>query len=160
MPKCLLSQTLQAWRHALYSTLMYSTVGPADIVQLELCDVRYPLALSQARSYFVQLAHLNLLSCKPETVRAWQIALCTANTLFRTLETNIPRNETARPRSQFLHLCISERFIYYQVRSDYFAAARWSDRGNKYINKDTCMRKLGTRPRSFISGNTSIGSCL
>jgi hypothetical protein len=32
--------------------------------------------------------------------------------LYRKFGTNVPRYETARPRSQFLHLCISERFIY------------------------------------------------
>jgi hypothetical protein len=29
--------------------------------------------------------------------------LCTANALYRKFKTNIPRNETARPRTQFLH---------------------------------------------------------
>jgi len=32
--------------------------------------------------------------------------------LFRKFETYIPRNETARPRSQFLYSCFCERFIY------------------------------------------------
>ncbi len=49
---------------------------------------------------------------------------CTANTLYRKFETNIPRNETARPRSQFLHSCICERFIYSHDQSAYFAAAK------------------------------------
>jgi hypothetical protein len=35
--------------------------------------------------------------------------------LHRKFETNIPRNETARSRSQFLHSCICERFIYYHI---------------------------------------------
>ncbi len=35
----------------------------------------------------------------------------TAKTLFRKLKTNIPRNETAQPRCQFLHSCIFEQFI-------------------------------------------------
>ncbi len=33
-------------------------------------------------------------------------------TLYQKLEKYIPRNETAQPRSQFLHSCIWERFIY------------------------------------------------
>jgi hypothetical protein len=36
----------------------------------------------------------------------------------------IPRNETARPRSQFLHSCICERCIYSQDQSAYFTAAK------------------------------------
>ncbi len=34
---------------------------------------------------------------------------------------NIPRNETARPRSQFMHSCIGERFLYSHDLSTYFA---------------------------------------
>ncbi len=34
---------------------------------------------------------------------------CSANTLYRKIKTNIPRNETARSCSQFLHSCICER---------------------------------------------------
>jgi hypothetical protein len=45
-------------------------------------------------------------------------------TLNQKIETNIPRNETARPRSQFLHSCIGERFIYSHDRSAYFAIKR------------------------------------
>jgi hypothetical protein len=30
---------------------------------------------------------------------------CTAKTLYRKFETNIPRNKTARPGSQFIHSC-------------------------------------------------------
>jgi hypothetical protein len=36
----------------------------------------------------------------------------TANTLYRKFETNISRNETVRPSSQFIHSCICEKFIY------------------------------------------------
>ncbi len=32
--------------------------------------------------------------------------------LQRKVETNVPRNETAQPRSQLLHSCICELFIY------------------------------------------------
>jgi len=53
-----------------------------------------------------------------------QLFLCTAKTLYRKFETNIPRNETMRLHSKFLHSCICERFIYSQVRPAYFAAAK------------------------------------
>jgi hypothetical protein len=38
--------------------------------------------------------------------------LYAAKTLYRKLETNIPRYETARSRSQFLHSCILEIYIF------------------------------------------------
>jgi hypothetical protein len=41
----------------------------------------------------------------------------TTNALYRKFEASISRNETARPRSQFLHSCICERFIYFHGRS-------------------------------------------
>ncbi len=46
------------------------------------------------------------------------------STLYRKSDLYIPKNETARPRSQFLHSCICERFIYSQDRSSYLAAAK------------------------------------
>ncbi len=36
---------------------------------------------------------------------------CTAKIVYRISETNIPRNETAWPQSQFLHSCFCEWFI-------------------------------------------------
>ncbi len=80
----------------------------------------------------------------------------TLNTMHRKFHTNIPRNETARPRSQFLYLCISERYACIHDWSTYFAAAE-KDGPIVGINKsltDTWMWKFGTRPRSFIFGNT------
>ncbi len=80
----------------------------------------------------------------------------------------IPRNETAQPRSQFLHSCtrICARFLYSQYRSSYLASAKsW-----EYINRSQIL-EYGNwetehydsvleimEPRSFISGNTSIGT--
>jgi hypothetical protein len=56
----------------------------------------------------------------------------TAKTLYRKFETDIHRNETARPRFLFLHSCICERFISFHDRSAYFAAENgWTDRWNK-----------------------------
>jgi hypothetical protein len=52
-------------------------------------------------------------------------------TLHRKFETKIPRNETARPRSQVLNSCICERIIYSHERSAYFAVLRLrTDPGN------------------------------
>ncbi len=59
----------------------------------------------------------------------------TAKNQYRKSETNIPRQEIARPQSQFLHSCVCGRFIYSHDRSAYSAAGNmWSDPGN-YINR-------------------------
>jgi hypothetical protein len=58
----------------------------------------------------------------------------TAKTLYRKFETNIPRKGTARLRSQFLHSCFCERFIYSHDRSAYSAAGKYVDRSWDYIN--------------------------
>jgi hypothetical protein len=78
----------------------------------------------------------------------------TANTLHRKLKTTIPRNETARPRSQFLHLCICKRYTIFS-RSIYLFCC--SNKGGpieswEYITRShTDTMKLGTRPRvSFL----------
>ncbi len=58
----------------------------------------------------------------------------------------IPRNETARPhyfQNRIIMSClpvpihsyICERFIYFQYRSVYFAAAKYADRSWKFINR-------------------------
>ncbi len=116
--------------------------------RLILCNLRYVHVMNSIHllvrmaeaitacmrsSLYVQLSHLQLLYGKQETIRAWQIALCTSNTLCQKLETNIPRNEPARSRSQFPHSCICERFIYYHVRfgpTILMQQNRWTDRGN------------------------------
>jgi hypothetical protein len=46
-------------------------------------------------------------------------------TLYRKSDLCIPRNETARPHSQFLHLCIFERFLISHDRSAYLAATKY-----------------------------------
>ncbi len=40
----------------------------------------------------------------------------TTKTVYRKFETSIPRNETARPQSQFIHSWFCERFIYSNTR--------------------------------------------
>jgi hypothetical protein len=62
---------------------------------------------------------------KLDLIRTTKLDLIRDNchALYRKSDLGIPRNETARPRSQFLHLCICEQFIYSQDRSAYLAAA-------------------------------------
>ncbi len=67
----------------------------------------------------------------------------------------IPRKGIARPKSQFPHSCVFERFIYSQDQSTYFPASRIG-RPILGIYKsltDTWMWKLGLRPRNSFSGN-------
>ncbi len=107
---------------------MRCTVHHARLILCNLHSVMYSIS---AGSYKRQ--KLSRLVCalfctvgspalwKPEAVRAWQIALNTTNTLCQKLETNIPRNDTARSRSQFPHSCIYARLKYSHDRSAYFA---------------------------------------
>jgi hypothetical protein len=46
------------------------------------------------------------------------------STLYRKSDLCFPINETARHRSQFVHSCICEEFINFQVRSAYLAASK------------------------------------
>ncbi len=62
----------------------------------------------------LQTSTLNLWTC--------------AHALYRKFKAYISRNETARPRSQFLYSCICERFIYSHNRSS-------ADRSWEYINR-------------------------
>jgi hypothetical protein len=48
----------------------------------------------------------------------------TAKAQFRKFKTNISRKGTAWPKSQFLHSCFCERFIYSHDRSAYSAAGK------------------------------------
>ncbi len=62
------------------------------------------------------------------------------NSLYWKSNWCIPRNETARPCSQFLHSCICERFIYFQDRSVFLVSAKSADRSwhvyiaHRYMN--------------------------
>ncbi len=80
----------------------------------------------------------------------------------------IPRIETVWPRSQFLHSCICERFIFFRDGSASLVAAKQADQSWEYINLSQ-LHECGnwetdhynyvleiTGPRSFISGNTYI----
>ncbi len=73
------------------------------------------------------------LSVDCKEIEYHHIAFTPCRTVPKIFETNIPRNETARPRSQFLHSWICERFIYYHDRSAYIAVLRLrTDRGIIY----------------------------
>ncbi len=66
-------------------------------------------------------------------------------------ETNIPRNETERTRSEFLHSCICEWFIYSHDRSAYFAVLRLrTDRGLILIAPRYMNLKIGNEAVSFL----------
>jgi hypothetical protein len=87
--------------------------------------------------------------------------MSTEYALYRKSDLCIPRNETARPRSQFLHSCICERFIYSYIwlqqnkqtdpvniyRSQIHECGNWK---TEHFNS---MLEIA-RPRSYISGNT------
>jgi hypothetical protein len=78
----------------------------------------------------------------PMFSRYVEFSLYADSTLYRKSSLCIPRNETAWPRSQCLHSCISEQFIYSQDRSAYLPAAKYcwqTDPGNieiahRYMN--------------------------
>jgi hypothetical protein len=75
--------------------------------------------------------------------------------LYQRFETNIPRNETARPRSQFPHSCTSicDRFIYSHARTaNAIQQHRRTDRGNiliahKYMDVD--VKRDGNEASQF-----------
>jgi hypothetical protein len=55
------------------------------------------------------------MSSRPATVlclNSLEISRIAFHTLYRKSYLRIPRNETARPGSQFLNSCICEQFIY------------------------------------------------
>ncbi len=62
------------------------------------------------------------------------------------IHTNIPRNETARPHSQFLHSYICERFIYSHDPSTYFAVmCSW-----EYVNRHRYLdEEIGNESLQF-----------
>jgi hypothetical protein len=68
----------------------------------------------------------------PETIYSSRTPGVGHCTLYHKSEFWIPRNKTARPRSQFIHSCICERFIYSQDQSAYLAAAKQADRSWEY----------------------------
>ncbi len=71
------------------------------------------------------------------------------DTLYKKFETNIPRNETARPRSYFLHSCICKRFIYSHDRSAYFAVFI-VDRSWEYIRSSQIHAFTAHTNRSIL----------
>ncbi len=71
------------------------------------------------------------ISAVPNQILKWH----TAKKHYRKFETNIPRKGIARPKSQFPHSCICERFLYSHDQSAYSAAGNMlTDSGNTYIN--------------------------
>jgi hypothetical protein len=75
----------------------------------------------------------------------------------RKFESIVPRNETARPHSKFLHSCICERVMYMYIPT-IAPQTQYSKIGGPIegIYKsltDAWMQKLGIRLHNFISGN-------
>ncbi len=62
-----------------------------------------PLIVAVPANWLFVLRNINVLMYKNVHV---------AKTLYLKFETNTPRNETARPCSEFLYSCICEQFIY------------------------------------------------
>ncbi len=81
---------------------------------------------------------------------------CSQTVLQRRCDFCIPRNQTARPQSQFPHSCICERFTIFPPWVYLFSCNRI---GRPIVGickslTETWMWKLGLRPLSLISGNT------
>ncbi len=82
----------------------------------------------------------------------------------------IPGKGIARPQSQFLHLCVCERFMNSQDWSTYLITAKYVDRSCEYINLSQIYECRNwdtehynsvleiTRLHSFISVNTKMGT--
>jgi hypothetical protein len=97
----------------------------------------------------------------------WNIC-STKRTLYRNSHLWIPRNETAQPHSQFLYLCICEGFYIPRIglpiwlqQNRHPILGIYESQIHKCGNQETehynSVSEI-TRSRSFISGNTSIGT--
>jgi hypothetical protein len=66
-----------------------------------------------------------------------------------------PRNETALPRSQFLHLCICERIIYSRDRSAYLAAVKISTEklGNRLVRGEGVTPMAPPLSTAYLTNN-------
>ncbi len=122
------------------------------------------LSLRNSRWNFSLLTHSlyvgnHLLLLQIRSALYWKYNLC------------IPRNETARPCSQFLHSCCCEWFIYIfpgfvclfgcskigKLILGIFKCSHIHDCGNWEAEYYNYVWEI-TRQRSFISGNTLIGT--
>ncbi len=98
--------------------------------------------------YLPQRRHCKLDTCSLSASASVDETVCALqrHCMYQKIETNISRNETARPRSQFPHSCFSERFIYSHDRSSCSAAKVWNDRGNIY---SIYRVEIGDEPAQF-----------
>jgi hypothetical protein len=114
----------------------YPPVQTFIAIQLTSADIwTYPGSLPLVREYIHSLCHGHTLHrllfphlnasqsntktkaserCRNlmESIFINKLMPCNRPALNLKFETYIPRNETVRPRSQFLHSCTCERFIY------------------------------------------------
>ncbi len=88
-------------------------------------------------------------------ISAW---LVEGRALQRKSHLCVPFRGSARPRSQFPHSCVCERFIYSQDRSTCFLQQnRQINRGNIYKSlTGTWMWKSGLWPHNSFSGNICL----
>jgi hypothetical protein len=98
-----------------------------------------PLTLPLSFLYLFRLPHVFIFHLLPSLspilgnhLSSPFLSLLTAKTQYLKFETNIPRKETARLQSQFLHSCFRERFIYiFPDWSPYLLQeSRWTEHGN------------------------------
>jgi hypothetical protein len=88
-------------------------------------------------SIFPVQDYWNVLLFEENLAHGWSIYIPklfykqTAKTQCRKFETNIPRKGIVRPQFQFPHSCFCERFLYYHVRSAYYAAGKYVDRSQE-----------------------------
>ncbi len=96
------------------------------------------------------------LSSKLIAVSCYCLVVAVSSTLLRRSDLCIPRNETARPHSQFPHSCICDRFIYSQDRSTFSILRqqiRQTDPGNICIYRSQiheCRNSERGRAVSFL----------
>jgi len=97
----------------------------------------------------VQL-RLVLDQAQPEVIRS--VTKFKDFKLYRKFETNIPRNETAWPRSQILHACFCERFMYIFPRLvRLFCCITFADRSREYKNSSQKQKCRNWERRCTVS---------
>ncbi len=137
-----LAWTGRRLRRQSYSELRKEGVTPRQGRPIGLCSVYINSLCLCTSSYPIGLS-------PPPIPRKKRQRIYAAKTGYRKFETNIARNETARPQFQFLHSCFSERFKYSHDPSADSAAGKQVDRSCKSLT-ETWIWKLGLRPRSFF----------
>jgi hypothetical protein len=114
-----------SWRRQTQS----SSTELAFIACLNLQAMR--ISIEGHNNFFMDFAPTPPPPPSPASQYTGKTSVCL--TLQRKSDLCFPRNETARPRSQFPHACIRERFIYSLDRSTY--SAKQAGRSWEYMYK-------------------------